>query len=150
MSCPSCKVLTGRDIAHANNECPQAHSFLCRRCNTRGHMTRYCKENWPQWERPTTLEELIPPDIKMRYGITTHTQIIFPTKRGDPGTDREMDRINEIYIPTNYNELMKFKELHGITVETVTKYKEENVIAAIKKWGVSHGYRIIEGMPIRA
>ena len=145
MGCPGCKVLTGRDIVHPDNACPQAYSFLCRRCHHHGHMTRHCTDEWPQWERPTTLEELIPPDVKLRYGITTQTEICFKQKRGEPGTEREMNNINEIYIPTNYNELTKFAKMNNIDVETVTKYKEENIIAAIKNWGIQHGYRIIEG-----
>jgi len=144
MACPNCKVSTGRELSHSNGECPQAVSFLCRRCNTRGHMTRHCKESWPQWERPTTLEELIPPDIRIRYGITTHTPIVYDTNRGDPGTERELERINEICIPSDYNELIKFTKKYNMNVETVTKPPKENLVAAIKTWGLSHGYRIVE------
>jgi hypothetical protein len=108
-------------------------------------MTRYCTEEWPQWERPLTLEELIPPDVRIRYNIQSQTEITFPTKRGDPGTEREMDRINEICIPANYNDLIQFTKNHDIDVETVTKPPKENLVAAIKHWGVLRGYRIMEG-----
>ncbi len=111
-------------------------------------MTRHCDEDWSEWERPTTLEELIPADVRFRYGIATHTLINFDAKRGDPGTEREIECVNEIIIPSEYNELKEFTKRHGMIVETVTKPPKENLVAACKAWGVQHGYRIIEKLKI--
>lgn len=144
MSCQTCRVLVGRDIIHPNNECPQANSFLCRRCHTRGHITRNCTELWPQWERPTTYEELIPPDIKRRYGIQTNTQLNFRGRnRGDPGTEQELNDVNEIVIPEDYNLLNEFAIKNKIKVEKVTKPSLDKCIEAIQQWGVLRGYRIV-------
>ena len=109
-------------------------------------MTRHCTEEFPEWERPTTLEELIPPDVKLRYGITSQTVMTFALDRGVNGTEREMDRINEVVMPTEYNDLIKFTKKHNMNVETVTKPPKENLVAAIKNWGVQHGYRIVESL----
>lgn len=143
MVCPNCSVLTGRQITHPNDECPQAASFLCRRCHCRGHLTRNCTEMWPQWERPTTYEELIPPDIKMRYGIRTHTLLTFEEKRGAPGTEQELHDSNEIVIPEDYIQLNEFAIKNKIKVEKVTKPSLDKCIEAIKSWGISHGFRIV-------
>ena len=143
MVCKNCQVFIGKDIIHPNDECPHASSFLCRRCHVRGHLTRNCTENWPQWERPTTFEELIPSDIKLRYGITTSTPICYPKARGEPGTEVELNDINEIVIPEDYNLLNDFAIKNKIKVEKVTKPSLEKCIVAIKHWGVSHGYRIV-------
>ena len=145
MVCASCKVLTGREITHANNECDQANSFLCKRCHTRGHLTRHCKAQWSNWERPTCLEELISPDIRMRYGIDSQTPIKYKIKRGDPGTETELGDSNEITISSDYTELLKFAKKHNINVdESDTKPSAKHLIVAITKWGVARGYRIVE------
>lgn len=133
----------GLTIAHPNNECPQAKSFLCRRCHCRGHLTRNCTEQWPQWERPTTYEELIPPDVKLRYKIHTHTPLIFSEKRGSSGTESELHDVNEISIPEDYNLLNEFAIKHKIKVEKVTKPSLDKCIEAIKSWGISNGFRIV-------
>jgi hypothetical protein len=154
MVCSGCKVLTGRDIIHADNECPQAYSFLCRRCHHRGHLTRHCPDKrWPQWERPATYEELIPVDVKIRLGIHTHTPLPFSSERGDLGTEQELNNVNEITIPTDYTDLLKFMNKNSEIKQHLpppkdgksnTKPAEESLIAAIKKWGVLHGYRIVQ------
>lgn len=143
MVCQNCKVFLAKDVLHPNDECPHASSFLCRRCHARGHLTRNCTENWSQWERPTTIEELIPSDIKLRWGITTFTPIHFSKARGEPGTEAELNDINEIFIPEDYNLLNDFAIKNKIKVEKVTKPSLEKCILAIKQWGVAHGFRII-------
>ena len=148
MFCAGCKVLTGREVTHPNDECPQSYSFLCRRCHHRGHLTRHCPDKrWPHWERPTTIEELIAPDIKMRYGIHTHTPIQFSSERGAQGTEQELNSVNEIAIPTEYSDLLKFMNKYPEIKKHLppsTKQKEESLISAIKHWGVLHGYRIVQ------
>jgi hypothetical protein len=143
MQCVNCKKLKGHSIIHTNNECPLAKSILCRRCHHRGHLTSTCIENWAQWERPTTLEELIPADIRKRYGIISHTVLEFPKPRGSEGTDIELGDINEIVIPDDYKLLKDFIESRNIKVEKVTKPSYQDCIKAISSWGITHGYRIV-------
>ncbi len=96
----------------------------------------------PQWERPTSLEELIPADIRLRYGINTHT----PVKFQAPRSVDELPDINKLVIPetSNYKELGEFLESHNIKVDKVTKDSREDRINAAKAWGVAHGYRVVQ------
>lgn len=143
MACPICKKYLGKLLIHPG-ECPQATSVLCRRCHHRGHMTNQCSESrWPQYERPTTLEELIPAYMRARYGITSHTKIEFPTKRSLPDTEHELGEVNTIEVPSDYTQMKEFIDKHGIKVEKVTKESFPKCREAVKAWGISHGYRII-------
>jgi hypothetical protein len=142
MSCAICKKFKGKEIFH-DDGCPLGKSVLCRRCHHRGHFTSDCTEDWPQWERPTSLEELIPSDVRKRYGIITHTPISFPVPRGAPGTDVELSAINEVVIPDDYSQLKEFIDTHKIKVEKITKESRFNCMKAIAAWGVSHGYRVV-------
>ncbi len=141
--CLTCKKFKGKDILHGDDGCPLGKSVVCRRCHHRGHLTSTCTEDWPQWERPTSLEELIPADIRKRYGIITHTPIPFSLSRGQPGTDVELGTINEVIIPDDYSQLKEFIDAHKIKVEKITKESRSNCMKAIAAWGVSHGYRVV-------
>jgi hypothetical protein len=143
MSCTICQKFKGKSIVHGSDGCPLSHSILCRRCHHRGHLTSHCSEKWPQWERPTTLEELIPADIRKRYGIISHTSLSFPKSRGEPGTETELSSINEVIIPDDYNQLKEFIDTHNIKVEKVTKESRSNCMKAVIAWGIHHGYRIV-------
>ena len=141
--CVLCLKYTGVPVVHSSTGCPLGHSVLCRRCHNRGHLSSMCTEKWPQWERPTSLEELIPADIKLKYGITTNTPLSFTYPRGIEGSEVELSDVNEMVIPENYNELKEFIEKQKIKVEKVTKESKAQCLKAVKAWGVSHGYRII-------
>lgn len=76
----------------------------------------------------------------MRLKINTHTEIKYTT----PREESELPDINTISIPDGFKELSEFADEHGITVKKVTKPSKEDLLRAIKKWGVAHGYRIIQ------
>jgi hypothetical protein len=135
--------MKGLSIVHGDNGCPLSKSILCRRCHNKGHMTMHCSDRWSHWERPTTLEELIPVDVRMRYGIQTHTRLEFDKPRGADGTEKELHSCAEIIIPEDYSDLKEFVERHKISVEKKTKESRMACIKAIQEWGVSHGYRIV-------
>jgi len=151
MTCSNCRILTGRTIAHTDGKCPQVDSFLCRRCHCRGHLTRNCpEERYPQWERPTTLEELISPDLRARYGIQTITpfQSWHSLKRGEKTDEHdtlvELNTINEILIPREFKKLSEFAKERGIVVVTqTTKPSTEGLVDSIIDWGRERGYRIL-------
>lgn len=128
------------NVLHGPEGCPIGASTLCRRCHHRGHLSVDCTAAFPHWERPTTLEELIPLDVRMRLKINTHTEIKYTT----PREESELPDINTISIPDGFKELSEFADEHGITVKKVTKPSKEDLLRAIKKWGVAHGYRIIQ------
>lgn len=102
-----------------------------------------CSEKWPQWERPTSLEELIPADIRLKYGIITSTPFTIPYPRGTEGSDVELSEVNTMIVPENYNELKEFIDKYKIKVEKVTKESKVQCLKAVRSWCVSQGYRII-------
>jgi hypothetical protein len=141
MVCNLCLTYLGKTVTHDGGGCEFGASTLCRRCHTRGHLTRDCSTAAP-YEIPTTLEELIPADIRLKYGITTHT--VFKPKFADP-EDRIPD-INRIEIPADpsYAELGAILEMYKIKVtDKVTKEPTAARMDALHKWATSHGYRIV-------
>ena len=142
-ACILCKKYTGATVYHGDAGCEFASSVLCRRCHHRGHLASMCTEAWPQWERPTTLEELIPADLKLRFGIGSSTPLVFNYQRGIEGSETELGDINEIVVPEGYAELKEFIDKHNIKVEKVTKESRAACMKAVRAWGVSRGYRIV-------
>ena len=142
-ACRICRRVKGKTVLHSTGGCMYASAILCRRCHHRGHFTSDCEESWSHWERPTSLEELIPADVKQRLNIITHTIIDFPTQRGAEGTEQELHSMNEVVVPKNYAELLEFLEKNNIKVETVTKPPRSNCIKAVKAWGVERGFRVV-------
>jgi len=141
-ACGICLRVKGKPVFHTSG-CLYSSSILCRRCHHRGHFTADCTESWPHWERPTSLEELIPADVKQRYNITTCTEIQYAAPRGDDGTEQELHSMNEILVPKNYPELLDFLAKNNIKAEGVTKPPRANCIKAVKAWGVERGFRVV-------
>ena len=144
MSCSICKKYSGVTITHEDTGCPLAESILCRRCNHRGHLTSTCSETWPQWERPTCLEEMIPADLRARYAIHTKTPIEYAKPRTDEMHDINTVVIPDPYVRGGYEDLKAFIEKRKIKVEKVTKESKEKCLEAVYNWGVSNGYRIVK------
>jgi hypothetical protein len=149
-SCATCKKYTGRIVCHDENGCPLKVSLLCRRCHHRGHLASQCTHGISNWERPTTLEELIPSDVRLRYGINTHTRVEFAAERGAPGTESEHPLIRTEIIPDDYTQKNDFVKRHKIPVEKTSNengksYKPTEIACekAICEWAVRNGIRII-------
>ena len=147
--CTICEFYRGANVVHGDDGCPFGKSVLCRRCHHRGHLTSNCTDgDYAQWERPTALEELIPVDLRLRWGIHSHTPLRFDA----PRTDRELGDINEVLIPDAsdpefYKKLGEFMRDRSIKVDAASKKTKESAadrMKAIKAWGVSHGYRIVQ------
>lgn len=105
-------------------------------------MASECTELWPQYERPTTYEELIPAYLRARYNITTHTTLPFRTPRSLPETSEELADIAMIEVPEEYTLMKEFIDHHRIKVEKITKESITKCREAVMAWGVTHGYRI--------
>jgi hypothetical protein len=84
-------------------------------------------------------------DIRMRYKIATHTPITYQSAEREVS---ELSDINSIMVPDGFKELSEFVESHGIKVEKVTKPSRKTLLKAVKKWGVAHGYRIIQNVEV--
>ena len=131
-----CYKLTGIRAPHTRNTCPVAPTLLCRRCHCKGHTTAECGASWANWERPTSLEELIPADVRERWNIQTSTELMFETERGAPGTDRE--RKIEVEVSSNDKQLRQFMKENAIDT---TSAREEN-LKRIRDWATQHGFRL--------
>jgi hypothetical protein len=144
--CRLCLKYKGKSIVHDAEGCSLGASTLCRRCHHRGHLAVDCTAQYPQWERPVTLEELIPIDIRLRLGINTHTSIAYTNPERQFS---ELPDITTIVVPDTFKELSEFVESRGIKVEKVTKPSRKVLMKAVKKWGVANGYRIISNAEVR-
>jgi len=142
MNCPNCLEIRGTSLQHENEDCPIRELITCRKCCQTGHMTHKCEEKWDHWERPTTLEELIPFHIRQRYRITSATPIKFEQPRSEQ-TFHEIHSINEFQMPEGYKDLRAFVDKYGIIVKSKTKAKEVDCVNAIKEWAKEKGRRII-------
>jgi hypothetical protein len=74
--CTHCKDITG-DLArpHSVSVCPLLKSQYCSVCASFGHCPLDCPDSLKADEAPQFLEQLIPPSLLMKYGITTRTPI---------------------------------------------------------------------------
>lgn len=141
-SCKVCLAYTGTERSHdvgAQGQvglCPIAPMLKCRRCLVHGHTAAQCDRLWPHWERPTSLEELIPPDIRARYKINTSTPLNFKEERGEGDTTNEFRILIE--VPRADKAMREFMSNNDIKTTHQTK---EN-LSRIREWALQRGMRI--------
>ncbi len=136
MVCPTCLSFTGISAEHSQDSCPVIPILRCRRCHCRGHTAAQCGESWNHWERPTTLEELIPADIKQQWNITTATQLTFALPRGAEGTESE--RKIEIEVSRQDKPMRVFMRENDIP----TTHDTESNLQRIREWSMRNGFRL--------
>lgn len=137
MSCAICKKWAGRAVEHTT-PCPLASSMTCSRCFQRGHMTEQCSEG--MMEHPSCLEDLIPANLRNRWGIHTVTPLIIPANHP---AEQKIAPINTVQVPDDYTEMKEFIREHRIDVEKKTKESIANCRKAIIDWAKLRGYRVI-------
>ena len=136
MVCQVCLSYTGISAEHLRDSCPVIPTLRCRRCHCRGHTAADCGESWAHWERPTTLEELIPADVRLRWDITTTTELVFKAPRGAEGTDRE-HKI-EIEVSRQDKQMRAFMRENDIP----TTHDAESNLQRIRDWATRKGLRL--------
>ncbi len=134
--CDTCLSFTGILVAHSRDACPVLPTLKCRRCHCRGHVAADCGESWAHWERPTTLEELIAPDILEQWDITTSTELLFATPRGTEGTEREWKR--EAEVSKQDKPMREFMRKNEIP----TTHDMESNLQRIREWCTRKGMRL--------
>jgi len=143
MSCFLCERYRGKKgVIHDAKGCPIREGVKCRRCNHRGHIDAECTAARCPYVLPSTLEELIPADKRLLYKITTHTPFVVATP-----TEEMIADVNKVVVPdySDYKALGVFMKKYGISVdEKVTKDPKKERIAAIKKWGIANGKRLVQ------
>jgi hypothetical protein len=153
LPCQNCKAIRGQNVQH--DDCPIKDMITCRRCLQTGHMTQMCKEDWSHWERPTTMEDLIPLHIRNRYKITSATPLTFKHPRG-PLSTHELHSINDIIIPDDHDKIAELAKSLNITPAKLTttqrpggRYSTEEYVTAIEKWGRDTGRHIVPNKEMR-
>ena len=144
--CKVCLHYRGESIFHSAEGCNAAKNVKCRRCHNRGHFTSDCKEGYAQWERPTCYEELIPADVRIRFGIRVGTlpEFVIEKPRGADTLHELANETNTIELPPLddkefYKKTDEVITLYNIPVKTKTKESKESRLKAIQEWCVAHG-----------
>ena len=142
-ACKTCQAWLG--LTRYHEECPVRASSWCTQCGCYGHRPSECSEQL-MWTRPTTIEELIPGDVRERWDIQTHTKIewMLPTLED---SEREIADINTIEIryqedsgrvnrlDSRLREFMKLNKIH-------TAHMMEDNIKTLRSWAIHQGKKI--------
>jgi hypothetical protein len=143
--CATCKAWLGLSRVHTDKElsdgvCPVRASTWCSQCGCYGHRSSECSEEM-MWDRPRTLEELIPVDVRERYDIDTETMIQW-TKPTMYDAEREIAEINTIEI--RFREGQKDSKIREYMKQNkiVTVHKMDGNIQKLRAWAVSHGKKV--------
>ena len=130
--CCFCEQL-GRRVIHGCDGCPYVSRMqACRRCFQVGHLTKCCIIGRPEYERPKTLEELIPHNLRRMYKIQTHTQISWTEM--DRTTAEEIPSVNCFHVLDTYVGMKEFIDKYNIVVKKKTKESLDECRAAIEQW----------------
>jgi hypothetical protein len=91
--------------------------------------------------RPRTLEELIPEDVRVRWGITTSTPIVWP-KPTLAVKEREIAEINTIEV--RYREGRQDSKIREVmrSYKIPTVHKMEGNIQKLREWAVENGKKV--------
>lgn len=101
-------------------------------------MAEQCSES--NIEHPSCLEDLIPANIRNRWGINTVTPF---TLNKEHQAEHKIAPINTVQIPDDYTDIKEFIKEHKIDVEKKTKESTANCRKAIIDWAKARGYRVI-------
>ena len=134
--CSTCFSFSGIRATHDRLQCPVIPLLRCRRCHTKGHTAAECGESWSHWERPTTMEELIPADLRVRYNIVSRTDLTFDLPRGAEGSEKE--RKIEIEVSRQDKPMRAFMKDHDIP----TTHDTESNLQRNRDWSMREGFRL--------
>ena len=147
--CLTCKSSLGLTRYHAALPCPVLASLWCSQCSASGHTAITC-DRVVHVTRPRTLEELIPADVRARWGITTHTLIVYPTEMSLEDKEREIGDGSVIEIRygpsmTLDSSLRTYMKAQRPKIDTV--HKMEGNLLKLRMWAVGQGkkIRILQG-----
>lgn len=77
--CETCFKWLGLRLRHEDGVCIVRAEAYCTTCSCKGHIASECNSLVTHVERPRTLEELIPLEVRMRWNIMTSTPIVWRT-----------------------------------------------------------------------
>jgi hypothetical protein len=144
--CALCYKMLQIQRQHApDTVCPVRDSIWCSQCSCMGHLPSECSVVTHIW-RPETLEELIPIDVRERWGITTKTRIQWPQDTPPSVIDREISDRNAIDI--RYSEGKQDARVREVmrSLKIPTVHKMEGNIQRIRAWALTQG-KIVRLLP---
>ena len=153
--CTTCRSFTITQKHADDADCPVRSSQWCSQCSCYGHLPAECDEAAHVW-RPRTLEELIPADVRERWGITTQTRIIWPKELTLEDAEREIANTNTIEIRYHETGAPRSELLDSRLREAMRKLKVQTVhktdgnLLLLRRWAVRQGKKvrlIPEGKP---
>jgi len=166
MSCKTCKTTLGLTRTHTDGVCMIRDAFWCSQCSCHGHRSVECDKVKHVW-RPRYLEELIPADVRERWGIKTETQIVWekpdysdlPPKEAEDmqlkDTEREIADSNTIEV--RYSEVGSRKDCNRLDTrlrkvmnslscnccpKLTSVHGQEGNIIKLRRWAVTHGKKV--------
>ena len=145
----SCKSALGLTRSHPEGtSCPVLASLWCSTCSCYGHTTASCSVV-THVTRPRTLEELIPADVRARWGIKTQTVIVWPTPSEMTLEDKEREIGEGSIIEIRHGgalaikldaALRAFMKAQRPKIETV--HKMEGNLLKVRMWAITQGKKI--------
>ncbi len=113
-------------------------SAWCSQCGCYGHRSIDCSTDIT-WIRPSTLEELIPEDVRIRWNITTSTRIVWPNKLSLEDSEREISDVHSIHIAYDDRKIRDFMKANKIH----TTHKKQCNLQELREWAVRQGKKIV-------
>jgi len=139
--CALCMKMIGGVRMHSDDACPVRASFWCSQCGCYGHLPEDCDEV-VHVRRPRTLEELIPEDVRARWGISTTTLIPWEKPADITEAEREIAESNTIEIRYREGRLdNKIRETMRL-FKLPTVHKMDHNLVKLQKWAVYHGMKV--------
>lgn len=140
-TCTTCRSTLGLVRTHAAGEtCIVRASLWCSQCGCYGHRPSDCDEV-THVTRPRTLEELIPADVRERWGIVTETPILW-AKPTMEEAEREIDdaRIIEVRYRDGKMDSRIREVMRAYKIPTV--HKMDGNLQKLRAWALSQGLKV--------
>jgi hypothetical protein len=93
------------------------------------------------WDRPRTLEELIPADVRERWGIDTQTRILW-TKPTLYDAEQEISENNVIELRYKDGKLDNKLREYMKSQRVMTVHKMNDNLQILRNWAISQGKKI--------
>ncbi len=138
--CMTCKTTLGLTRVHDGGICPVRASFWCSQCGCYGHRPAEC-DDVNHVTRPRNLEDLIPADVRKRWGIETATPIVWPGTYLDI-QEREIADINTIEV--RYRDGKRDAKIREVmrSLKVSTVHKMDDNITKLREWAVQNGKKV--------
>jgi hypothetical protein len=134
-------LVMGLNRVHPDGKCTIRASVLCTQCGCYGHLPSDCG-TVTHVQRPRSLEELIPADVRERWNITTTTRIVWNRTVTDEQIERE--------IPDNYAVDIRYRSgkldsavrdvMRKLKISTV--HKMDGNLQKLRLWAVENGKKV--------